>query len=218
MFSESNGNLLQLLALSMEVVGISLAAIELRWPEIASGIVKYHGGGSGAKGDAWLTMTLRQFYRWEQTGVGAPTKSLTGFTIFWWLCPTVYFTFEYLTSSLTMNSALVFDLVVLFSIPLVIIALTPLMIFLAARLGRFVASFSRDRNVGNLGLVIALAGLILELYQVVTVAISDQPSIFAAAFPLQILVATVGAILLIFTIYVVSVVIKVSRLKEKTTD
>ena len=212
MFSESNGNLLQLLALSMEVVGISLAAIELRWPKIAAAIVEYHGGGSGLKKDAWLAMSLSQFYRWEQTGVGAPTKPLIGLASFWWFCTTAFFTSEYLAGSLVLSSETILDFTVLFAMPLGIIALTPLIIFLSSRLGRFLSSFSRNRAVGNLGLVIAFLGLVLELYQVVTVALSDQPSISSAAFPLQILVATVGSILLIFTMYVISVVVRVRRL------
>ena len=74
MFSESAGNLLQLLALGMEFVGISLAAIELRLPRLAAGLVAYQadivrtpadqveGSPGDIKKGRWLEASLKDMY------------------------------------------------------------------------------------------------------------------------------------------------------------
>jgi hypothetical protein len=60
----------------------------------------------------------------------------------------------------------------------------------------------------SIGLIIAAVRLVLEAYQVVTVALSDQPSITRTPYALQVLVFTIGFLLLILLIYII-VVIKV---------
>jgi hypothetical protein len=224
MFSEPAGNLLQLLALGMEFVGISLAAIELRFPRLAAGLVAYQADIvrtpadqiKGSPGDIekgrWLEVSLKDMYLQKHLEEGRRTRPVVDsmkFIGFCWVSGT-------LLALLVGSFRAIFEtdlgtLLLLYLLPVAVLAVTPLLIYLAARIVFFTRTFSEGRGIGTLGLLIAFAGLLLELYQVITVALSDQPSIGEAPYGLKMMVGTAGMMLFVFAVYIVVVARKITR-------
>ena len=224
MFSESVGNLLQLLALGLELTGLLLAGIELRYPKLAKAIMDHAKGvnlqGASIPGpsahDRWLTMSYRDLLRGDFLEEKHRKGSRWVPLILLW---TVFSLFLIVRSFMFGDHILVaenttFLLVLYLGVPAVIAIGSPTLIYLAARVVRFTRSFAEDRGLGSIGLVIAGVGLALEAYQVVTVALSDQPSISQTPYALQVLVSTIGLLLLIFLLYLVVVIKVEARLDQ----
>ena len=227
MFSEPIGNLLQLLALGMEFVGISLAAIELRFPRIAAALVAYQADivrppgeqTKGSPGDIaegrWLEASLRDFYLLQHLEEGRSENLLTNAIKFVGFCWVVGTLIALLFGSFTAIIETEFStLLLLYFLPIAILVAFPPVIYLVARIVVFTRNFSEGRGIGTLGLLIAFAGLMLELYQVITVAISDQPSIGEAPYGLKVLVCTAGFMLFVFAAYIVVVARETLRQTE----
>lgn len=214
MFSEPVGNLLQLLALGLELVGILLAAIELRYPKIAKAImdqakgIKFGEDDPGPSAhDRWLSMSYRDFLRGDfmeeqhRRPPWAPLIVLWGIFTLFFVVRAVVFGDQVLIAENTTTLIAIY-----IGVPIVLGIGTPTLIYIAARIVNFTRTFTEDRGLGSIGLLIAGVGLLLEAYQVITVALSDQPSISQAPFSLQVLVSTIGFLLLIFLIYMAVVI------------
>jgi hypothetical protein len=152
-------NILQLLSLPLEVLGITLALIEIRFRKVADYL---RGRILGAQDSVeqpigFLNILKRTF------GVHPDRVRELQIVVLIFLM-----SIGLLVSTLSMKEnrvLLVFLLILVVVIPVLLYLLQPLLRAVVL----FVSRFAKDREIGTLGLMIACVGLLAETYQFVDV-------------------------------------------------
>ena len=173
------------------------------------------GGPGDTQRGRWLEASLKDIYLQKHLEEGRRAKPWVDsvkFIGFFWLVGSVLALLVGSPSALLEANPI--TLALLYLSPIALLAIAPPIIYLAARIVIFTRTFSEGRGIGTLGLIIAFAGLLLELYQVITVVLSGQPSTSEAPYALKVLVGTAGAMLFAFAVYILVVARKITKSNE----